>query len=170
MKLPRLSWSALLAAAVLAACSNTAATLAAQEPGDETACTLDGMLLRDFGGSKAQIRYADGKTDYFCDVMELLGEMLAPEQHRAVSAAYVQDMGKTDWKQPRGHWIAARNALFVVDSAAQGSMGHTIAPFSQRTDADAFVLNHGGKVVRFEQITLAMLSRSATAEPAHGMH
>lgn len=169
MTLPRPPWSALLAAVMLAACGHTVATLAAQEPADESACALDGMLLRDFAGSKAQIRYADGKTDYFCDVMELLGEMLAPEQRRATSAFYVQDMGKADWKQPRGHWIAARDALYVLDSRARGSMGATIAPFSQRADADAFVLSHGGRVLRFDQVAPAMPHR-AEGVPAHGMH
>lgn len=170
MTSPRLSWSALLVAAALAACGHTAATLAAREPADESACALDGMLLRDFAGSKAQIRYADGETEYFCDVAELLGEMLAPERRRASNAFYVQDMGTADWMRPRGHWIAAREALYVLDSRARGSMGATIAPFSQRADADAFVLKHGGHVLRFEQLTPGMLHRTPSALPAHGMH
>lgn len=168
MNTTRLRWTA-LAALVLAACTHTAANLPAIDPSDEAACALDGMLLRDFPGPKAQIRFVDGKTDYFCDVTELLSEMLAPEQHRATSAFYVQDMGKADWQQPRGHWISARDALYVIGSKAQGSMGPTIASFSQQAAADAFVQQQGGKVLRFEQITLNMLNSASDGMPAHGM-
>ncbi|WP_432381944.1 nitrous oxide reductase accessory protein NosL [Duganella sp. P38] len=169
MKTIRLRWSALAAALLLAACTHPAATLPAINASDDAACALDGMLLRDFPGPKAQVRLTDGKTEYFCDVMELLSEMLAPEQRRAISAFYVQDMGKADWRQPRGHWLAARDALYVFGSDAQGSMGAAIAPFSQQADADAFVQKHGGKVLRFEQIKPDMLNSSRGGMPAHGI-
>jgi copper chaperone NosL len=35
------------------------------QPGGDTACALDGMILRDFAGPKAQILYAEGKPDFF---------------------------------------------------------------------------------------------------------
>nr|WP_315248621.1 nitrous oxide reductase accessory protein NosL [uncultured Duganella sp.] len=162
----RLRWTA-LAALVLAACTHTAANLPAIDPSDDAACALDGMLLRDFPGPKAQIRFVDGKTDYFCDVMELLGEMLAPEQHRATSSFYVQDMGKADWQQPQGHWIPAREAFYVVGSNAQGSMGQAIASFGRQADAEAFARKQGGKVLSFTQITLPMLNSSGA--PGHGL-
>jgi len=166
----RLRWSA-LTALVLAACTHTAASLPAIDPSDQAACALDGMLLRDFPGPKAQIRFADGKTDYFCDVMELLSEMLAPEQHRATSSFYVQDMGQADWQKPQGHWIPARDALYVVGSNAQGSMGQTIASFARQADAEAFVQQQAGKVLRFDQITPTMLNSNSSSGgmPAHGM-
>jgi copper chaperone NosL len=168
MKPNRLRWSA-LAVLVLAACTHSTTSLPAIDPSDEAACALDGMLLRDFPGPKAQIRYADGKTDYFCDVMELLSEMLAPEQHRATSSFYVQDMGKADWQHPKGHWIPARDAFYVAGSKAQGSMGQTIASFALQADADAFAQRQGGQVLRFGQITLSMLNSSSGGMPAHGM-
>lgn len=149
-------WRLWLAAAVLAGCGQ-AASLQAADPAADTACALDGMVLRDFPGAKAQIRYTDGKTDYFCDVVELLRTLLAPEQARGNSAQYVQDMGKADWNHPQGHWIAAREAVYVVGSRAVGSMGPTVVPFAQLSDAHAFVAREGGKVVRFTDITLAML-------------
>lgn len=167
--LRRARWPMLLAGLLLAACSRTTAPLQALEPDDQAACALDGMLLRDFPGAKAQVRYADNQTEYFCDVMELLGAMLAPEQRRAVSGFYVQDMGKADWQHPRGNWIAARDAVYVVGSSAQGSMGPTIVPFAQQADAEALVQKAGGKVLRFEQITTAMLNRSSDSMHDNGM-
>lgn len=36
------------------------------------------------------------------------------------------------------------------------SMGPTFAAFSRREDAEAFVLKHGGKVLRFDEVTPEM--------------
>ena len=47
-------------------------------------------------------------------------------------------MGKADWNKPRGHWIDARNAFYVIDSRAQGAMGATIGTFASKQDAQAF--------------------------------
>lgn len=164
MKLTRRPrWRHWLAVAALAGCGQIAPLPPAQEPGADTACTLDGMLLQDYAGAKGQIRYADGKTEYFCDVMELLGAMLAPEQRRSAQVQYVQDMGRADWQRPHGHWIAARDALYVVGSRARGSMGATMVPFAQQTDAAAFAKREGGQVLRFGDLRVSMLSASHAA-------
>ena len=153
-------WRQLCAAVLLAGCGH-AASLQPADPSADAACALDGMVLRDFPGAKAQIRYADGKTDYFCDVTEVLRTILAAEQARGASAPYVQDMGKADWQHPEGHWIAAREAVYVIGSRAQGSMGTTIVPFGQQADAQAFAAREGGRVVRFADITPELLDTRA---------
>ena len=159
---------ALAMAAALAACSQTAKNIAAQEPTAETACALDGMVLKDFPGSKAQIQYAEGKPDYYCDLMELFAMLLAPEHKRAVAGVYVQDMGKTDWAHPVGNWIPAKGALYVVGSKKQGSMGPTFGAFSNAQDAAAFAKKEGGKVLPFDQITADMLdTRGALGDAGH---
>lgn len=166
MKLTRRPrWRPWLVAAALAGCGQIAPLPQAQEPNADTACALDGMLLQDYAGAKGQIRYADGKTDYFCDVMELLGAMLAPEQQRSANAQYVQDMGAADWRRPQGHWIAARDAVYVVGSRARGSMGPTIVPFARQTDAASFAKRDGGQVLRFADLRVSMLSSSHAAAP-----
>lgn len=159
---------ALAAMALLAACSQAALTAAAQEPAADTACALDGMVLKDFPGSKAQIQYVEGKPDYYCDLMELFAVMLAPENRRQVAGVFVQDIGKTDWANPSGHWIAAKDALYVVGSRKQGSMGPTFGAFSNAQDAAAFVQKEGGKVLPYNQITAAMLdTRGAMDDARH---
>ena len=46
-----------------------------------TSCALDGMLLADYPGPKAQIFYAGQNTpDYFCDTVEMFHIYLTPEQ------------------------------------------------------------------------------------------
>ncbi len=152
----RLSCAALFA--LLAACSQTVSSALAVEPGRDTECALDGMLLMDFPGPKAQIHHAEGKPDFYCDLLELFTVLLAPEQKRGALTAFVQDMGKTDWDHPRAHWIDARSATYVVGSKKTGSMGPTFASFSSLADAKKFAIDEGGKVLRFDQITLDMAS------------
>jgi copper chaperone NosL len=157
-----------LAALSLAGCqpNDTAAS------GDQSAadldpmasCSLDGMLLADFPGPKGQILYAhDKQVHWFCDTVELLSMLLAPEQVRAVRAAYVQDMGKADWERPQGQWIVARNAWFVLGSKRHGSMGPTAASFADETAAQSFVQSYGGRLLRFADLKPEMVDLSGGA-------
>lgn len=146
---------------LLAACSKEVARNSAVEPGQGTACTLDGMILKDYPGPKAQMHFAEGAPEFFCDIIELFVMLLAPEQKRPVSGVFVQDMAKADWAQPNGHWIDAKAAYYVVGSKKQGSMGATFGTFASQADAEAFVQKEGGTIHRFEQITLDMVNRHA---------
>lgn len=165
----RVRAACLAAALALAACSQVASNVAPHEPDAGTVCSLDGMHLNDFPGPKAQVQYAEGAADYFCDLMELFAQVLAPEQKRSVAGVFVQDMGAADWTAPRGHWIDARKAWYVVGSRKQGSMGPTFGSFATDGAAQAFAQKEGGKVLRFEQITLDMTSigHGAGSDSAH---
>lgn len=150
-----------LLAAALGGCGkhDTAASVAPVEITRDTACALDGMLLTDFPGPKAQIHYAGvAQPDFFCDTVEMFSIYLKPEQARRVAAIYVQDMGKADWKSPQGHWIDAKTAFYVVGSNMNGSMGPTIGSFAVEADASAFAKAHGGHVLRFADVTPDMVT------------
>lgn len=124
------------------------------EIASNTACSLDGMLLADYAGPKAQIHYADSDTpDFFCDTVEMFSLYLKPEQVRPVRALFVQDMARADWNRPRGHWIDARSAWFVLGSRRHGPMGPTIASFAAEADARRFATEHGGDVLPFAGVT-----------------
>ena len=148
--------AAVALALVTIACGATGgagAPPAPREIAGGTECSLDGMLLGDYPGPKAQIHYAGVEHPaYFCDMVEMFRTYLKPEQVRAVRALYVQDMGKAAWDEPRGHWIDARAAFFVVGSRRHGSMGPTIASFAAKADADRFSADYGGRVVPFDGV------------------
>ncbi len=150
----------LAAVAALAACGQSATSTAVVplEIEQGTSCSLDGMLLADYPGPKAQIQYA-GQTepDFFCDTVEMFHTVLDPEQRRAVRGIFVQDMGKADWDAPRDHWIDAKNAFYVYGSKRDGSMGPTIASFALQADATKFAAEYGGKVYHFADITPGMV-------------
>ena len=168
-----LGWAAISAASAIAplgllsGCSEQAAqqrSLAPVEIDRSTSCELDGMLLADYPGPKAQIHFAgQDKPSFFCDTVELFSTLLAGEQVRAVQAVYVQDMGKADWNQPQGHWIDAKTAFYVLGSKRHGSMGPTIGSFAQEADAVKFAPEYGGKVLRFGEITADMVDLSGAA-------
>ena len=144
--------------------AGTAQTLAPVEIDRSTSCELDGMLLSDYPGPKAQVHYAgQAQPSFFCDTVELFNTLLAGEQVRAPKAIYVQDMGQTDWEQPQDHWIDAKTALYVLGSKRHGSMGPTIASFAQEADATQFAAEYGGKVLRFGDITVDMVDLSGAA-------
>lgn len=151
----------------LAACSDRsgdAQALAPVEIGTSTTCELDGMLLVDYPGPKAQIHYAGvAGPVFFCDTVELFNTVLRPEQVRKVVAMYVQDMGQTSWEQPRGHWIDARSAYYVLGSKRPGSMGPTIGSFAQEADARKFIEQWKGRLLRFDEIKPEMVDLSGGA-------
>lgn len=145
----------LAAMSLLGACSSSTAPAGPQEPDADTACALDGMTLNNYPGPKGQIQYKEGKADFFCDLPDLFSVLLAPEQKRAIAGVYVQDVGVADWNKPRGHWIDAKTALYVVGSRKTGSMGATYGAFSDAAAATAFARQEGGRVLKFGEITLA---------------
>lgn len=145
----------LLAATLLAACGPAATgTAAPREITRESFCALDGMLLADYPGPKAQIHYAgQPDPDFFCDTMEMFSLLLKPEQARKVVAAYVQDLDKTSWDAPQGAWMDAKAAFYVVGSKKRAAMGPTLPSFGTRAGAEKFAAAEGGKVLAFAEIT-----------------
>lgn len=142
---------------LLTACTQSTPVARPLEITRDTACSLDGMILMDFPGPKAQIQYDQGAPDFFCDTKEMFSTILRPEQKRRIIAIYTQDMAKADWAHPEAYWIDAKTAFYVVGGRREGSMGPTLGTFANEADAQAFTATYGGKVLRFEQVTLDMV-------------
>jgi len=161
------AWAAIGSLGLLAGCGDRAVDASALAPIEidrSTSCELDGMLLADYPGPKAQVHYAgQDKPSFFCDTVELFSILLAGEQVREARAIYVQDMGKAEWNAPQGHWIDAKAAFFVLGSKLHGSMGPTIGSFAQEDDAARFAAEHGGKVMRFGDIKADMVDLTGGA-------
>jgi len=155
-----------IAGSTLIGCSQstTSKAITAVEIDPHTTCDLDGMLLADYPGPKAQIFYQGKDTPtFFCDTVEMFHTLLSPEQVKVVSAAFVQDMGKADWDQPHGNWILAKDGYYVLGSKRHGSMGPTIASFAQEAEAQKFAGQWGGKLLRYAEIKADMVDLSGGA-------
>lgn len=159
----------MLAALAVVACNKALPPAAPQAITQGTVCSLDGMTLLDYPGPKAQIQYADGTTEFFCDTVEMFSIALRPEQQKRIRGIFTQDMAKADWREPKGQWIAARSAYYVRGSSQRGSMGPTLGAFATRADAQAFAQKYGGSVLAFSEVTIDMVDLHGGATHDSGM-
>ncbi|MDX9700667.1 MAG: nitrous oxide reductase accessory protein NosL [Rhodocyclaceae bacterium] len=153
---------AVFGAALLSACSPSSTSDTPVTPVEitrETSSVIDGMLLADYPGPKAQIHYAgQARPDFVCNTADMFYIHLAPEQVRKLNGIFVQDMAKADWDDPRGHWIDARTAWYVAGSSRRGSMGPTLASFAEKGAAEAFAKEYGGQVLHYSEVTLDIVT------------
>lgn len=171
-----LRWLVLaLMAALLAACGDAAETRqpvapAALESGDE--CHLCGMLIESFPGPKGQAALAGDTTPRkFCSTRDLLSWALQPEHRDRLNGIYVHDMARTEWPRPDSSaeaFVDARTAWFVAGHDQRGAMGHTLASFAEEQAARRFAGEHGGRLLRFEDISLELLAGLNGHQPTSG--
>ncbi|RUS59528.1 copper resistance protein CopZ [Pseudorhodobacter sp. E13] len=116
------------------------------------------MTLLEHDGPKAQIHLSGlpGAPLFFSQVRDAVAYARMPEQSHAILAIWVNDMGAegASWAAPGAtNWVDATQAYFVVGSQIKGGMGAPeIVPFATAAAANAFVQQHGGAVMRFDDI------------------
>jgi len=151
---------------VLAACDNeqqTEMNLPAVDVGDSEECHLCGMYVTRFSGPKGQTYLRRQKTpSHFCSTRDLFAYLLQPDVIPNIVKVFVHDMSKTDWRNPQHSqqmYIDAKTAYYVIGHSQKGAMGHTIGSFADEQAAKSFIKNFGGRVVRYQDISLDMLSQ-----------
>jgi nitrous oxide reductase accessory protein NosL len=148
-------------AAALLALVLTGATARAGEailpaPGERDKCPVCGMFVKAYPEWTAAVVYRDGHAHYFDGAKDLFKFLAGPTryapQHRAdeVSGVVVTEYyGLSP--------IDARDALFVVGSDVLGPMGRELVPLADAPAAGEFVKDHGGRTLRFDEVTAAVL-------------
>jgi thiamine biosynthesis lipoprotein len=116
-------------------------------------CALDGMILRDYDGPKAQILWRDGRRTFYCEAREAFAERLDRVQSKRILEFYVQDFADRPWASYAGHWVRAEDAVFVIESEKHGAMGSSFVSFLDPADADNFSAKYGGRQFRLDEIT-----------------
>lgn len=115
-----------------------------------------GMNLKEHAGPKAHIILASRREPiWFSSARDAFSFSMLPEEAKDIRAIYVSDMAKAqDWDAPgAAKWVEARQAFFVIGSRKQGGMGAPeTVPFSDRVAAEKFAAEHGGRVVRFDEV------------------
>lgn len=129
------------------------------------------MNILDHGGPKAQVHLDGfpGRPLFFSQVRDAVFYLRMPERDGQVVAAYVTDMGSTpDWNMPaRAAWVLAAKAVYVVGSDQSGGMEQPeFIPFADPDRARAFVAEHGGTVMRLDQIPGSALASPDVAAGA----
>lgn len=114
------------------------------------------MWIADHGGPKAQI-HLEGFPEpiFFAQVRDALAYLRSPERDAPVIAVYVSDMAQApSWEKPGpSNWANASKVVFVVGADVQGGMGAPeVVPFGSEGAARNFASDHGGKIMRLEEI------------------
>ena len=120
-----------------------------------------GMTIKNYPGPKAQafIIHTDSPLK-FCSTTDLFSWLLQPDTPAILRAAYVHDMGAAGvtWASPSDkHYVPAKLALYVINHDLSGAMTPTLASFKEEQAAHGFIKEHGGKIVRYEDISLELL-------------
>lgn len=130
-----------------------------------------GMNVLEHAGPKGQIILAKyDEPIWFSSARDAIAFTMLPEEPKDIRAIYVSDMAKApSWDEPgTDNWTDARKAFFVIGSDAMGGMGAAEAvPFSTEEAATGFVKDHGGTMVRFDEVPRDyILEQQATGEGA----
>jgi len=159
----------LLAGVMLAGCGKSDETTpplppVAIESGDE--CHVCGMIIANFPGPKGEAFVRGRETPLkFCSTRDLFSYLLQPDSMTIVTQVYVHDMSAADWKHPvESAFVDARSAWYVAGVSLKSAMGPTLMSFKSREDAQAFSEKHGGRLLRFEDITLEIVANLGSGE------
>jgi copper chaperone NosL len=142
----------------LAGCNDqkTAEAPPPQEITDSAIGHYCGMNVLEHSGPKGQIILASRKDSvWFSSARDAISFTLLPEEPRDIRAIYVSDMARApSWDKPgANNWVDARQASFVIGSRMQGGMGGDEAvPFSDRSAAEKFAAENGGRIVAFAEV------------------
>jgi len=149
----------LLALVLLAACDDEVSrTLPSPLTlNDDAAGYYCQMVILEHDGPKGQL-FLDGMIAplWFSQVRDGLAYLKSPEQEGEIIVLYVNDMGKAvSYAEPgEDNWIDAREAFYVVGSDAIGGMGAPeLVPFGTAKTAQEFAANHGGTVMKLDEIS-----------------
>lgn len=124
-------------------------------------CHVCGMTILEYPGPKGQVHeHRRERPLMFCSTSDLFAYLLQPEAAARVREIYVQDMSGRDWQEPGPGpegFVDAREAWYVSGQSRMGAMGPTLASFSSEGAAEAFAIGYGGRLLRFQEIDLAVL-------------
>ncbi|MGL5360292.1 MAG: nitrous oxide reductase accessory protein NosL [Shewanella sp.] len=156
-------YSLLLLVPLLWGCNQTEANVGAQQAEmihEHDRCHLCGMVITKYPGPKGQVHLkAEKMVPKFCSSRDMFNFALQSENKRQINYMMVHDAAATDWEHPDdGAFIDAASAFYVYGTSKKAVMGPAVAPFSTQAAAEAFAKQYGGRVLRFEEITLELLA------------
>lgn len=134
------------------------------------------MFLSEHDGPKSHLYLADQEEPiWFTEVNQLFAFSILPEEPKNIVAMYVNDAsGIQDWKDhdaSNTNWLDAKTAFYVIESSFVGGMGSDDAlPFEERAGAEAYVTEHGGRVVTFDEMPESFVFQQPLQSQPHGGH
>ncbi len=112
-------------------------------------CPVCGMFVSKYP-KWAAIMVIDNKHKYFDGVKDMM-------KYYFFDADFPYDRAKIKKMKVTNYYtlkaIDAKRAYYVYDSKVYGPMGRELIPFSTKKEALNFIRDHGGELMRFNQIT-----------------
>lgn len=124
------------------------------EPGKQEGCAACGMHVAMFPKHMCQLSTTDNKNLHFCSTGCLNRYLDNPASYGG-SKEQVGDIWVTIY--PEGGSDYAKGLYYVTGSSVMGSMGPEALPFRLRAEAEAFAREKGGKVMKFGELTPALI-------------
>jgi len=129
------------------------------------------MYITHYPGPRGEAYIKGRKTPLkFGSTRDFFAYVLQPENSALLETLYVQDTAAMNWQHPKDHWIDARKAWYVPESALPGAMGPTLASFLHRKDAEAFAHRYGGQVLSFKQVNIKVITDLSFNRVPGGAH
>lgn len=147
---------------LLAGCDGSSSQAKRQPPvpivaGDQ--CAVCGMYITEYPGPRGEAYIQGSATPLkFGSTRDFFAYVLQPEHEALLQTLYVQDMAATSWDHPKDHWIDARKAWYVPESALPSAMGPTLASFRNKADAEKFAQRYHGKVLSYGEVTVDLIT------------
>ncbi|TAN25119.1 MAG: nitrous oxide reductase [Castellaniella sp.] len=139
---------------------------------DDDICAVCGMYIKDSPGPRGEA-YVEGHKQplKFDSTRDFFAYILQPDNATRLQNLFVQDSARINWAHPSNSadsFTDARTAYYVGWQPLLGSMGPTLASFARKEDADQFIRDHGGHLLRFDEITPEMISLLGATPPRDG--
>ncbi len=125
-------------------------------PTEKDKCPVCGMFVAKFPEMLAEIIFKDGTYAVFDGPKDMFRYYLNMKKYNPskkindIDSIYVHEYYNLTF-------IDGRKAYYVLGSDVYGPMGRELIPFLKETDASAFRRDHKGKVLRFGDVTEAVM-------------
>lgn len=117
-------------------------------------CPVCGMFVYKYPNWVAEIVFDKGNY-LFDGSKDMFKFFLNPSKYNLDSGKIVE-VWVTDYYSLRA--VDAKNAFFVVGSNVYGPMGRELVPFGIESDAKKFIADHGGKILKFHEVDMGVIS------------
>ncbi len=141
---------------VIFAVSPAAAERKPVTPTENDRCPVCGMFVAGYPEMLSEIIFKDGTYAVFDGPKDMFRYYLNMKKYNPsknisdIDSIYVHEYYNLTY-------IDGRKAYYVVGSNVYGPMGEELIPFKKEADASAFKKDHKGKILRFRDVTEAVL-------------
>jgi len=126
------------------------------KPGEKDKCPVCGMFVAKYPDMIAEVIFRDGSYAVFDGCKDMFRYYFDMKNYnpsktvRDIDSIYVTEYYNLTF-------IDGRKAYYVVGGDVLGPMGRELIPFLKTDDASAFRKDHGGEILRFGEITKAVI-------------